>query len=1099
MLWPPMFPRSLFGWFGLLALACVSELPAEQVVFSKIMYGPVAGHPQYLEVCNNTVTPFDIARWRLTGGVQYEFPDFSTNAPKLTFLKPFERILLCGTNASALRVAYGIPESVRIYGPWTGRLNPQGERLTLKDQNGVALCAVKYGARAPWPSVAEGSGQALVIRDADQGVDDWRNWAAREQTGTIPGVAPSGASTNLTLRLNEPERPAGSPDIVINEIMYDPPSTLLKPVAYIELFNRGAREVDLSRWEFVEGIQFRFPPGARIGPGEFLVVTANTNRLRAAYGNIPMLGNWEGKLLHHGERVRLVDAHGALVNQVDFRSGGHWPELAAGGGSSLELINPWLDSSFASAWCASDEAGKSVLREYSSVGKYEELHSKGGPSDYLELHLHLVGEGHLVLRDIFFGKTNSNQNYIRNGDKLSDDGASAQGWLCQGTHWASYLTNGEFHLISEGHGDNRANRVEIDLPGLKKGDVCELRFQARWISGKPRLIAQTWDHSVADSILIEIPANLGTPGAPNSRFQAAPPPQVDALTHFPAVPRSTNRVTVSARISGPVPLEAVRVFYRADDAQGNHAWLSTLMAAATPTSNAPVGGLFSAELPARPSGRVVQFYVQATATNGQTRVSPPDGPRRPALYVVDDRKMPHDLRTVRLVVSAYDIGSSADGNSPRYQFKHPRPSNHSYNSTFIVGERDPVYQGEVRQGGSPWTRGGTFDRPKVKWPRDHLFRSHEHYSYDNDAAGGNFHNRITRYWLYLMGLPANESEVVRLYINADEMGLREETEPVGNDFLNRNFPRGSRGLLYRVDDEWWFTDSWDRDNRDADWSYKGSDNPGRYRTEYMLRTQEVDDNYADLIAFFKLVSSEKYTQEQIEEYLDPQAVLKYIAVRGYTSDWDTFTTSRGKNVYFYERPEDGKFMFLQWDSDLAFGDPNAGFYGWRVENWVQRPYNRRLFHEYLAVLHDQLAQNNARFKAWLQADEEASEAYSPNPGFYLDFCARRGNAVASELGNDLKAVFMIKPFTPATGTTNETILLSGTAPCTVRSVRLAQQPEARPHWKDTVTWQFPRVPLRLGSNPLTVQGLNGAGRVMEQIETSIVRVSAAPNPSQGPK
>ena len=27
---------------------------------------------------------------------------------------------------------------------------------------------------------------------------------------------------------------------------------------------------------------------------------------------------------------------------------------------------------------------------------------------------------------------------------------------------------------------------------------------------------------------------------------------------------------------------------------------------------------------------------------------------------------------------------------------------------------------------------------------------------------------------------------------------------------------------------------------------------------------------------------------------------------------------------------DGKFQFLQWDSDLAFGDPNSGFTGGRI-------------------------------------------------------------------------------------------------------------------------------------------------------------------------
>lgn len=1193
-----MSPKPFTLELVLLALLSAGPALAEQVVFSKIMYAPAAGQPQYLELRNLTATPFDLANWRLSGGVEYEFPDFSTNAPALTFLKPFERIILCGTNPAAMRTAYAVPESVRLYGPWRGKLSRKGERITLADQNGALLCTVKYGARSPWPPAADGTGHPLVLLNPDRGVDDWRNWTVSARPGGAPGSGDPVVRTAPTLRLNEihfrdattvdwvevfnplptpvpttglflsarpdfsdrfplsntvaggglaswttafPVRPGevvvyllegtntvldcravpppgqasswqafpdGGPewyasqaptrdaanhparhtDIIINEIMFDPPSTLPRPAPYLELFNRGRAEVDLSGWQLTEGVRFRFPTGTKILPGGYLVVTGHAKRFRAVYGGLPVLGDWEGKLSHKGDRLRLLDASDNLVNQVDFQTGGDWPELAAGGGSSLELTNPWLDNSLASAWRDSDETAKSTFREYSCTGKYEELHTKGDPSDYLELHLHLVGEGHLALQDLFFGKALSGPNLIRNGDQLSDDGASAKGWLCQGTHWASYLTNGQLHLVADGHGDNRPNRAEIDLPGLKKGDLCELRFKARWVSGKPRLIAQTWDHSVAGSFLVEVPPNLGTPGARNSCFVPEPPPQVDALLHSPAVPRSSNTVTVTARVSCPVPLASVSVLHRLDNDRGNGAWTNAPMHDDGQLGDAVAGdGLYTAELPARRSGRIVQFYVQAVATNGQAALLPRLGPDRPALYVVDDRKLPTDLRTVRYVVSAHDLGSTADGDSARYGFKHPRHSNHYYNSTFISNERDIFYLGGVRQSGSPWTRGGSLDRPKFKLPADRLFRAHEHFYYDNDAAGGNFHNRITRYWLYLMGLPANENEVVRLVVNNHGPELREETEPVWNDFLNRHFPHGSRGLLYRVDDEWWFTDNWDRDNRDADWSYKGSDNPGRYRTEWMLRTQEADDNYSDLIAFFKLISSDKYTQEEIEEYLDPDAVLKYTAVRGYTCDWDTFTMSRGKNAWFYQRPDDRKFMFLQWDSDLGFGDPNGGFYGWRIEPWLQRPYNRRRFHAYLAALHDQLARHNARFKAWLQAEEDASPAYSPNPSFYLDFCAARDTAVQREVGRDLKAPFEIKPLNPSNTATNDSILLTGTAPCTLYRLELAGHPDLLPTWKNSVTWQFPHVPLTPGTNPLVVRGLDQQGRLLQQIETRIVR------------
>src|SRR5439155_9390244 len=130
-------------------------------------------------------------------------------------------------------------------------------------------------------------------------------------------------------------------------------------------------------------------------------------------------------------------------------------------------------------------------------------------------------------------------------------------------HRASFITNvadrrsptrsTELHLISDGRGDNRPNRAEIDVTGMTKGDQCLLTFNARWISGNPRLIAQTWDHSIAGSFLIDVPPNLGTPGKPNSCFSPSPAAQVDFLSHNPPVPHTSNTVTFTASIHSAAP------------------------------------------------------------------------------------------------------------------------------------------------------------------------------------------------------------------------------------------------------------------------------------------------------------------------------------------------------------------------------------------------------------------------------------------------------------------------------------------------------------------------------------------------------------------
>ena len=65
-------------------------LLAEQIVFSEIHYNPKDGKPEYIEICNLTATPFDIANWKLSDGVVYEFPEFNARHAEDTYLEPFE-------------------------------------------------------------------------------------------------------------------------------------------------------------------------------------------------------------------------------------------------------------------------------------------------------------------------------------------------------------------------------------------------------------------------------------------------------------------------------------------------------------------------------------------------------------------------------------------------------------------------------------------------------------------------------------------------------------------------------------------------------------------------------------------------------------------------------------------------------------------------------------------------------------------------------------------------------------------------------------------------------------------------------------------------
>ena len=506
-------------------------------------------------------------------------------------------------------------------------------------------------------------------------------------------------------------------------------------------------------------------------------------------------------------------------------------------------------------------------------------------------------------------------------------------------------------------------------------------------------------------------------------------------------------------------------------------------------------GLFTAELPEyKRNGQIVQFYVVATAKNGLTQTIPRSGPAKPALLAIDDRTLPRDLRMTRFVVSQYDVEAIANGETPKYGFRFPRHSNHYLNMTYINDEQDIYYNAELRNSGSPWTRGGDLGRGKWKLPHDRLFRGHVKFTFDNDPDGGaRHHNRITRQFLYLLGHPASENEFVHVVVNNSGVMLREDTEPVDTDFLNRYLPHGARGELYRIDDEWWFKDNWERTMRDADWGYKGSDNAGRYRTEWMKRSMEDADDFTNLIQFFKVVTHNKYTPSEINQLIDPEDTLKITAVRGYASDWDTFTQGRGKNAYFYRRPTDGRFQFFQWDSDLAYGDPNANFYGGNgyFRAYVERPENRRRLYGYVQELIRDHTVNSARMEAWLKAEETAFPECRINADFYRNWFKARVAAATRDMGNGAKV-----PFAFTTGpaktlvATNNLVHLTGTAPYGIMHLKVEGHKKATPTWTTDTTWTIPNLQLKPGETQLTLTGTDQWGKILSTTQAPLTRLTA---------
>ncbi|MGJ8695179.1 MAG: lamin tail domain-containing protein [Verrucomicrobiaceae bacterium] len=136
--------------------------------------------------------------------------------------------------------------------------------------------------------------------------------------------------------------PASAANLVISELHYHPTNDALEE--FVELQNiHPTASVDLTGVLFTEGIDFEFPSGTILAPGERILVVQNLAAFSAKYGNqftiVGAFGNLT-KLSNKGETIRLEAQGGELIQEVTYSDEGSWPDEADGKGPSLVLIYP---------------------------------------------------------------------------------------------------------------------------------------------------------------------------------------------------------------------------------------------------------------------------------------------------------------------------------------------------------------------------------------------------------------------------------------------------------------------------------------------------------------------------------------------------------------------------------------------------------------------------------------------------------------------------------------------------------------------------------------------------------------------------------------
>jgi len=148
------------------------------------------------------------------------------------------------------------------------------------------------------------------------------------------------------------------PSLLVSEIHYNPSSDLQGKDAdfeFLEIFNYEKEQVDLSGYKFTDGIEFTFPEGSYINPGEFLLLAGNAQKFSDSGAQCFQVT--DGRLDNAGEILTFCNRENEIIDQVHFDDHYPWPREPDGNGPTLELRAPSLDNALASSWRASEQTG----------------------------------------------------------------------------------------------------------------------------------------------------------------------------------------------------------------------------------------------------------------------------------------------------------------------------------------------------------------------------------------------------------------------------------------------------------------------------------------------------------------------------------------------------------------------------------------------------------------------------------------------------------------------------------------------------------------------------------------------------------------------
>ena len=234
------------------------------------------------------------------------------------------------------------------------------------------------------------------------------------------------------------------------------------------------------------------------------------------------------------------------------------------------------------------------------------------------------------------------------------------------------------------------------------------------------------------------------------------------------------------------------------------------------------------------------------------------------------------------------------------------PAQLIYNDSDVLDSIGVRYKGN-----SSYIRSGATVKKPFKFKFDKYINGQrlfgtERLNFSNSVSDPTFMREMIGYNVTSKYMPSPRAVYANIYVENELIGLYIQVEQVDEIFLKRHFTNNGYNLYKASDDG-------------ATLKYFGDDQT-RYESEYELQTNKAENDWSGFINLLDKLNNTPgdLFAETLSECLNINNIISHLAFNMVFSSFDSYTGS-GRNFYFYDDMDSGRFNFIPWDLNETFG------------------------------------------------------------------------------------------------------------------------------------------------------------------------------------